>query len=531
MVKLLFSILFLTPTLFLLGQLNRLDPAHIKYISVDPSDSSLTVAWYASKDDVNKLELKSVEVNGNVLNTTLLTSFNQNEESELNFKVNEYKSQLGTESYTKPVSIMTDVSNSAGNTSDALSYYHSSMFAEIDYVECAKFFSINWTPYAGKGIDIEKYELFRAFEDEPDQYILKSFNTDNHSFRVNYFTDEEVCYYIQVTFTDLYNNKQTATSNKTCIEIPERPKPDFVNPNYIIAQSNDSIEVSFTVPGEYWVYEMVVFDENDEEWELQEVMSSRGSSKLGYSGIIDDENFTYSVNEPNIATEQNTYLLYVYEGCDKSIDSNFIFEQANSSYLTNIVLENSVSNFSAAGLKWNRIDGLKGGVDHYEIFRSVAGEEFEMIEKIPSFSGDFTEYSDNIKQYSSIAGNICYYIEAVEGVNPNGITSQHSRSNTICIKQESRVFVANTLIPNSSNWKNREIKPVMSYVSPEDYSFIIYDQWGNIMFETTDMNESWNGKKDGEYANQACYTYYLMYKTADSEIAEQRGIINIIYLE
>lgn len=509
----------------------KLDAAYLKYITVNQADSSITVAWYASPDDVTEIVVNSVEPKGVTIESEALQSFNGNTDGEMTFKIEDFNTVFGADAYNKPVSLMTTVYNSAGNNSDKLSYYHSSMFAKTSYLDCDDGFTIEWTPYEGKGITLEQYELYQIKSDE-DLFISKTFNFDKLKMNVNFFTQQEVCYYIKAVYTDFYGNKQSANSNKTCIELPEWPSPEYINPDYITALDDGNLKMSFTVPGEYWIYDLVKFANTEFDWDISSVMENNdGLTERLRSGEITTGNLTYTTSDTEAATNRNNYLLYVYQGCDKSKDSNFIYTVENAAYLSNIVLEQVSGEYGKCDLKWNSLEKWVGGVYEYNIYRSISGSEFELIESLPAGTSFYNSYSDDIRPYSKTAGEICYYVEAVEGENGNVLEPGMSKSNTVCITNEARVFVPNTLVPNSNNWVNRKVKPVMSFVSADEYQFSVFDQWGNLMFDTQDVKESWDGKIDGKYLNQACYTYYLKYKPVGEDVIEQRGIINIIFVE
>jgi gliding motility-associated-like protein len=60
---------------------------------------------------------------------------------------------------------------------------------------------------------------------------------------------------------------------------------------------------------------------------------------------------------------------------------------------------------------------------------------------------------------------------------------------------------------------------------------LIFDRWGNLVFESNDINRSWNGLEhnSGEKVNQGTYNYKLQYRSADYELKERFGIIEVIY--
>jgi gliding motility-associated-like protein len=88
--------------------------------------------------------------------------------------------------------------------------------------------------------------------------------------------------------------------------------------------------------------------------------------------------------------------------------------------------------------------------------------------------------------------------------------------------------MANAFTPDG-NGQNDEIKPILTF-RPDEYYFAVYDRWGSIVFETTDIDEYWNGdinnKKD---APPGVYIYYLKITTSGNIIKEKKGTITLFY--
>ncbi len=59
-------------------------------------------------------------------------------------------------------------------------------------------------------------------------------------------------------------------------------------------------------------------------------------------------------------------------------------------------------------------------------------------------------------------------------------------------------------------------------------SFIVFDRWGNKVFETTDKNIGWNGVYKGEAMNTGSYVYYLKASMYDGSAIEKKGNITLV---
>ncbi len=93
------------------------------------------------------------------------------------------------------------------------------------------------------------------------------------------------------------------------------------------------------------------------------------------------------------------------------------------------------------------------------------------------------------------------------------------------ICDEPYIYVPNAFSPNGDG-KN-DILYVYSNIIDELY-FAIYDRWGEIMFETTDINSGWDGIYKGEPVDPAVFVYYMEAKCLDKKTFVKKGNITLI---
>jgi gliding motility-associated-like protein len=56
----------------------------------------------------------------------------------------------------------------------------------------------------------------------------------------------------------------------------------------------------------------------------------------------------------------------------------------------------------------------------------------------------------------------------------------------------------------------------------------IFDRWGEILFQTTEKDEQWNGMYKGILAQQDVYAYQLKVTTLDDELYTYTGTVTLI---
>lgn len=90
-------------------------------------------------------------------------------------------------------------------------------------------------------------------------------------------------------------------------------------------------------------------------------------------------------------------------------------------------------------------------------------------------------------------------------------------------------FVPNAFTPNG-NGNNDEFGPEFTNILSEGYDFLIFDRWGNIVFETHNPTDKWNGKwqNKGDMVQQDVYVYKIAY--LDNMYGEHHAIGSVTVL-
>ncbi len=70
------------------------------------------------------------------------------------------------------------------------------------------------------------------------------------------------------------------------------------------------------------------------------------------------------------------------------------------------------------------------------------------------------------------------------------------------------IYIPNTFTPNDDGVNDVFYVKGMG-MSPDNYSLQIVDRWGNIVFETRDVNQGWDGKVRGAPARDGTYTCFV----------------------
>lgn len=93
------------------------------------------------------------------------------------------------------------------------------------------------------------------------------------------------------------------------------------------------------------------------------------------------------------------------------------------------------------------------------------------------------------------------------------------------ICEEPDIFVPNAYTPNGDG--NNDILYVRGTFI-EEMHFIIYDRWGEKIFETNDKNKGWDGTYKGMKVDPAVYVYYLEVKCYGGESYFKKGNVTVL---
>ncbi len=87
------------------------------------------------------------------------------------------------------------------------------------------------------------------------------------------------------------------------------------------------------------------------------------------------------------------------------------------------------------------------------------------------------------------------------------------------------IFVPNTFTPNGDG-RNDIVRVYGNYI--KSLNFQIYNQWGEKVFETNDVNGGWSGMYKNKPQPVGVYVYVLRVENTNGEIVNKRGSINLI---
>lgn len=102
----------------------------------------------------------------------------------------------------------------------------------------------------------------------------------------------------------------------------------------------------------------------------------------------------------------------------------------------------------------------------------------------------------------------------------------------IIVEKSVSVYVPNIFSPYATNANDRTFR-VFGYIAKDGFNMTVYNKWGAVVFETTDVEEGkrgWNGAKDnsGGDLQSGTYTYSLKGKFLDGTSFDKTGSVVLV---
>ena len=92
-------------------------------------------------------------------------------------------------------------------------------------------------------------------------------------------------------------------------------------------------------------------------------------------------------------------------------------------------------------------------------------------------------------------------------------------------KDAFKLFTPNAFSPNADN-KNDKFSIKSRGV--KEFSIMIFNRWGEILFQTSDITDSWDGTFDGKEVQEGIYYYSVYGKDYKNEVFQEKGNLMLL---
>lgn len=371
------------------------------------------------------------------------------------------------------------------NTS-AMSETHQTV--ELRATGAANTVELNWTPYSGFDTSFV-YEIWRT--PAGDNTFMPLITVPGS---ITQYTDTSVLckqlYYYRIRTVETDSMRAISwsdTAGATPVYIPVLPTPENIRTTVV---ANKYVLLEWHKVQYHRAFSFNIYRATD------------SGAAVFYKNIPStDTTFT----DMNVDVQQHnyTYTTYVEDACGGlSAPSNI----ARTILLRVRMVGNDILKHDPK-LSWNEYTYWDPGVDHY--IADFYNEEEQTFEVVSYNKANNLEAQH--KYINLIQDDYCYKVTAFK----NGDTGIVSESNIGCVSTEPTLFAPNVFTVNGDNLNDLFF---VRGVFIETFNLKIFNRWGQLVFETNDMNKGW----DGTYEGKPCKPDVFIYKAEGTGRKGQR---------
>lgn len=469
----------------------------LNWVTVDTTTGNAMLNWNPSSSEDASAYIIFQFFGGGWMAVDTVHGYNSTDYTYLNSNANDY-------SETYALAVFDSCYNPTPNTSP-LGTQQETMFLTYEIDICEKTIELNWNSYKNWSDGVKEYQVEASIDG--GAYAEIGTTTDSSFVFENGLPNSNYCFLIKAIALD---EIKTSLSNLSCVYLHQPPYPSY---NYLQTAT--------------------VIDDNEIEVRIHQDLAAQISNfRLERS----DDNSIGSFEEIMTTSSLSTPVVLNDLDVDASAQSYYYRVMADDScgrptFYSNLgktillyVTENTtqISNL----LQWSNYKQWNGNIIAYEVYRSINGT-FDNTPIVTLPPNQFF-YNDDVSQVvgTTVEGEFCYYVKAIESINSFGI-QETSSSNIECAYQEPLIYVPNALVVNGYNntWK-----PVVSLIDYDSYMVRVFNRFSEIVFETNDPNEAWDGghKKNGKIVQHGLYIYQITYRNAAGDFQEIRGHVTLV---
>jgi|GEM_PF-350193 len=226
---------------------------------------------------------------------------------------------------------------------------------------------------------------------------------------------------------------------------------------------------------------------------------------FGDGGQSTEENPTHTYINPGIYTV--TLIAYGAGGVDDStkIDQIVVIQKPYANFYTTP----TVAWLPNTSIQFVNISLLATSYI-WDIFAPI-GPDLSSTEEAPLI--ELTEEGD-------------YTIRLI-AINDYGCRDTAYKENYIRINAGGVLLVPDAFTPNGDGI-NDNFKPVFEGVEREGYTFRVYNRWGELLFETHDVDEAWDGTFHGVMSESEVYVWQVQGHYYGTDHFQERGRIMLL---
>lgn len=359
---------------------------------------------------------------------------------------------------------------------------------------CERKATLDWNQYKSMDPPVTHYLVERSINGQPFAEIADIPSSGNNDY---HFVDPDLLEAdVPVNYRIAAVNSDHSGLSHSCERslLPNPDLPDNFVIDYVTVTDNVFITLSLSGAPPASINKVKILRS-----ESGGTLDSLTTVEWNTSGIL-------TISDPSTTVDQTsyTYQALALDECEFAI--------AVTKLYNSILLNIFVSDADQATLYWNSHQGWDTEFQQYLLYKYKDGVVESGYPKVLSTA--ITEYTE-----TTIADNSLNVTYAIEAIRADGTVS---RSNEVVLPREPKIDVPNAFRPDGIT---PVFRPILKNIDDDTFLFVIYNRWGQKIFETNNSLQGWDGTINGNEAAQAIYIYRISYNDQQGTTYYKTGSI------
>ena len=378
---------------------------------------------------------------------------------------------------------------------------HSSMFLFTSFDACLNAFDVGWTLMENASLELDSLRLNIEHESGFSEFISADIDQDGLLYNV-VSGSGDYCLELYA----YYPNGDIATSNQICTfaaTIPQLESYQISN----VTNTGNSTRID-------WIAE-----DEDAIKEFEVIGVDNDGQNVWNSGVVD---FNTTVNpfiEDPVNWEESAGLVNYMVTFKNNCDFSFSTEAFSNIYLTMTVDVNGTAFFEWQSQTPNYIVPSE-----YRLYKVEGQNAQTLIQNFNTSTNGYYQLSADELREQDLRFRV-ERIAELEDVSSGQITTISSFSNTVQYTPGIKLVLPNAIKPNG---KNTVFKPVLVSGNVQSYVLNIYDRYGQLLFESQDIEDGWKGKNELEFFPVGVYQYTISVIDVQGVEYEYAGVLTLV---
>lgn len=389
-----------------------------------------------------------------------------------------------------------------GNAIDGTTGPHTSMIVSGGIDTCNQKISLSWNRYENWKDGVQYYIVLMN-RNGGGFSPIDTVSSGTTSFVYTGAQDNDLLVF-QIRAVEK-NKNNSAISNNLVFDVRVNRPMDYLYITGLSVNLNNEVEIN-------WEWDI---DVDFETGRLLNGLSADDLSTRLTFPVVGSATNNFTDVQASPQNDAYFYKIETVDACEHLVISNL----AKTVFLEAEALENFENKIS-----WSAAYIEYGTVEEYWVYKIINNSP----QRIAIVAATELSYIDELDVRNEADAHTCYFVIAnIRLVFPDNKTYfTQSQSNKACAVQGSTIQIPNAIAPDGENRKFRPI--IVFHRSIHSYSMLIFDRYGQQIFESKDIYDAWDGTQNGTPLKTGVYAYLIRFQAPNGEWIERTGTVTLV---